>query len=137
MFCLPISSSINMRAINIFPGAKQADQSWEYINRSQTHERRNWERGQTISFLEIYKPDFWYNAVFKSAVEQKGDGGQVSNSFQITAAFYSCMLNVQMINDDLCLGFLLLSSLWLFFTLKLLSFASSKLQKKDIVKCTI
>jgi hypothetical protein len=26
-----------------FPGAEQADQSWEYINRSETHECGNWD----------------------------------------------------------------------------------------------
>jgi hypothetical protein len=29
----------------------QADRSGEYINRSQIHECRNWERGRAVSFL--------------------------------------------------------------------------------------
>jgi hypothetical protein len=37
----------------------QADWSWEYINRSQILECRNWERGRAISFLGIHKTDFW------------------------------------------------------------------------------
>jgi hypothetical protein len=34
------------------------DRSWEYINRSQAHECRNWDKGRAISFLGIHKWDF-------------------------------------------------------------------------------
>jgi hypothetical protein len=34
---------------------------WEYINRSQVHECRNWERGRTVSFLRIYVSNFRYS----------------------------------------------------------------------------
>ncbi len=34
------------------------DQSWEYINRSQTHECGNWDLGRAIPFLGIHKWDF-------------------------------------------------------------------------------
>jgi hypothetical protein len=37
-----------------FAAAKYVDGSWEEINRSQTHECRNWERGRAISFLEVH-----------------------------------------------------------------------------------
>ncbi len=37
---------------------KYVDRSWEYINRSQTHERGNWDWGRTIPFLRIHKWDF-------------------------------------------------------------------------------
>jgi hypothetical protein len=37
---------------------KYVDRSWEYINRSQTHECGNWDRGRATSLLGIYKWDF-------------------------------------------------------------------------------
>ncbi len=40
MFCLPIAT---------------------FINRSKTHECRNWERGRSVLFLGIHKSDFWYS----------------------------------------------------------------------------
>ncbi len=33
--------------------AEQADRSWKYINRSQTHECRNWDCGRSIPFMGI------------------------------------------------------------------------------------
>ena len=39
-----------------------ADRSWEYINRSQTHDGRNWGRGRAVSFLGIHKTDFRHRA---------------------------------------------------------------------------
>jgi hypothetical protein len=36
--------------------------SWEYIDRSQEHECRNWQRGCAVSFLRTHKSDFWYSA---------------------------------------------------------------------------
>ncbi len=44
-----------------FVGAKWADRSWEYINHSQEHECRNWERCWVVSFLGIHKSDFRYS----------------------------------------------------------------------------
>jgi hypothetical protein len=35
-----------------FAAVKQVDRSWEYINRSQIHECRNWERGSVVLFWE-------------------------------------------------------------------------------------
>ncbi len=35
---------------------------WKYINRSQKHECRNWERGRAVLFLGIHKSDFRYSA---------------------------------------------------------------------------
>jgi hypothetical protein len=37
---------------------KYVNRSWEYINRSQTHECGNWDLGRAIPFLEIHKWDF-------------------------------------------------------------------------------
>jgi hypothetical protein len=37
---------------------KYVDRSWEYINRSQTHECGNWDWGRAIPFLGIHKWDF-------------------------------------------------------------------------------
>jgi len=64
----PIPTLIYLWEIYIFLGSvcmsillqpKYVDWSWEYINRSQTPECRNWDRGRTIPFLGIYKLDFW------------------------------------------------------------------------------
>ncbi len=44
-----------------FPAAEYADRSWEYINRSQKHECRNWDCGRAVPFLEIYISNFWYS----------------------------------------------------------------------------
>ncbi len=44
-----------------FAAAKYVDRSWEYVNRSQTHECRNWDWDRTIPFLGIHKLDFRYS----------------------------------------------------------------------------
>ncbi len=44
-----------------FAAAKLADWSWEYINRTQIHECRNWEQGPAVSFLGIHESDFRYS----------------------------------------------------------------------------
>ncbi len=43
----------------------QTDRLWEYINRSQTHECRNWDWGRAILFLGIFVLNFryWFFAV--------------------------------------------------------------------------
>jgi hypothetical protein len=46
-----------------FAAAKEADRSWEYINRSQIHECRNWEPGWAVSFLGIHISDFLYSVL--------------------------------------------------------------------------
>jgi hypothetical protein len=45
--------------LHIFPAA-DIDRSWEYINRSQTHEYGNWDCGRAIPFLGIFGPNFRY-----------------------------------------------------------------------------
>jgi hypothetical protein len=40
---------------------RQTDPGDTNINRSQTHECRNWERGCAVSFLGIHKSDFRYS----------------------------------------------------------------------------
>ncbi len=42
---------------------------WEYINRSQKHECRNWDLGRAVPFLGIFVSNFRY-CVFGSAGEQ-------------------------------------------------------------------
>jgi hypothetical protein len=61
---VPISTFMCLWAIYIFPisiclfcGRKYVDRSWEYINRSQTHECGNWDWGRTIPRKGIHK---WY-----------------------------------------------------------------------------
>ncbi len=65
MFCLPVPTLIYLWEIYIFPGSvhlfcygKYVDQSWEYINRSQTHECGNWDWGRAIPRKGIHKCDF-------------------------------------------------------------------------------
>jgi hypothetical protein len=45
-----------------FPAAASVclDRSWEYINRSQTHECGNWDQGCTIPFLGVFVSNFRY-----------------------------------------------------------------------------
>ncbi len=45
-------------SVYIFPPAEQADPSWEYIIRSQTHECGNWDWGPDIAFLGIFVSNF-------------------------------------------------------------------------------
>jgi hypothetical protein len=46
--------------VHIVPPAEEADQLWEYINLSQTHECGNWDRVPAIPFLGIFVSKFWY-----------------------------------------------------------------------------
>ncbi len=41
-----------------FPAAEYVDRPWEYINRTQKHENRNWDCGRAVPFLEIYVSNF-------------------------------------------------------------------------------
>ena len=60
---------ISVRDLYIFPrigsvyfaAAQYVDRSCEYINRSQTHECRNWERGRAVSFLGIFVSTIGYS----------------------------------------------------------------------------
>jgi hypothetical protein len=45
-----------------FAASKYVDQSWEYINRSQTHEWRIWDLGRASPFPGIHKFDVRYSA---------------------------------------------------------------------------
>jgi hypothetical protein len=47
-------------SVHIFPPAEQGDRSWEYINRSQTHECGNWDWYPDIPFLGIFVSKFLY-----------------------------------------------------------------------------
>ncbi len=70
MFCLPIPILIYWeryiyfqdRSV-YFAAAKSVDQSWEYVNRSQTHECRNWDWGRAVPFPGIHKINFRYSVV--------------------------------------------------------------------------
>ncbi len=71
MFCFTISTLIYLWEIYIFPGsvcifaaAKCVDRSWEYKNRSQTHECRNWDWGCAIPFPGIHKFDVRYSVSY-------------------------------------------------------------------------
>ncbi len=49
-----------------FPAEEWADQSWEYINHSQTHKCGDWDYGHAIPFLGIFVSNFrpWFFAVY-------------------------------------------------------------------------
>jgi hypothetical protein len=47
---------------------------WEYINHSQTHECRKWERGCAVSFLGIHISDFRYSVLCEWSRERKKVG---------------------------------------------------------------
>ncbi len=66
-FCLPVPTLMYLWEIHIFPGLvclfwcreiQYVDRSWEYINRSQTHECGNWGWGRAIPRNGIHKWDF-------------------------------------------------------------------------------
>ncbi len=66
---VPISAFMRLWSIYIFPRSiylfccrKYVDRSWEYINRSQTHECGNWDWGRAIPRKGIHKWDFRYSA---------------------------------------------------------------------------
>ncbi len=65
MICLPIPSFIYCERYIYFQNwsaysaaGKYVDRSWEYINRSQTHECGNWDWGRAIPRKGIHKWDF-------------------------------------------------------------------------------
>ncbi len=62
---VPISTFMRLWVIYIFPRSvclfcwrKYVDRSWDYINRSQTHECGNWGWGRAIPRKEIHEWDF-------------------------------------------------------------------------------
>jgi hypothetical protein len=54
------SYTVFSRSVHLFPAAEYA-RSWEYINRRQEHECRNWDRGRAVPFLGIYVSNFRYS----------------------------------------------------------------------------
>ncbi len=59
------------RSVCLFCCIAFADRSWEYINRSQTVECRNWERGRPVSFLGIFVSNF-RNSAFALHIYKAG-----------------------------------------------------------------
>ncbi len=58
-----VSDYIFPRSVHIFSCSRigrPLAQSWEYMNRSQTHECGNWDWGRTIPFLGIVVSNFRY-----------------------------------------------------------------------------
>ncbi len=50
------------RSVRLFCSIAFADWSWQYINFSQIHECRSWERGRAVSFLGLFVANFRYSA---------------------------------------------------------------------------
>ncbi len=72
---VPISTFMRLWAIHIYPRwvcifcwRKYVDRSWDYINRSQTHECWNWGWGRAIPRKGIQKWDFRYSVVSRPIV---------------------------------------------------------------------
>ncbi len=57
---------------------KYVNRSWEYINRSQTHEGGNWDWGRAILFLGIFVSNFqyWFFAVCVDRLGTLTEGGR-------------------------------------------------------------
>jgi hypothetical protein len=51
-------SCVCERSVSLFYWRKDVDQSWDYINRSQTHECWNWDWGRAIPRKGIHIGDF-------------------------------------------------------------------------------
>ncbi len=73
---VPISIFMRLWAIYIFPRSvclfcwrKYIDRSWDYINRSQTHECWNWGWGRAIPRKGILKRDFRCSPGCQAAIE--------------------------------------------------------------------
>ena len=60
----------------------QADQSWEYINRSLTHECGNWDCGHAIPFLRIFVSNFRYWFFAMCSVHHSSEKMRNSVSFR-------------------------------------------------------
>jgi hypothetical protein len=63
--CIHVSVSdfyIFPRSVSLFCFNVFADRLWEYINRSQIHECRNWEPGRAVSFSGNIFSSFPYGA---------------------------------------------------------------------------
>ncbi len=81
---VPISTFIRLWEIYIFPRSvclfcwrKYVDRSWDYINRSQTHECWNWGWGRAIPRKGIHNWDFCYGvASHATAFSALGDLGK-------------------------------------------------------------
>ncbi len=69
------------------------DRSWEYINRSQIHECRNWEWGRTVSFRGIFVSNFRDSAFAVQPLVEK-ILGHVSRRRRTTPATQLCSLLV-------------------------------------------
>jgi hypothetical protein len=53
-------------SVHILSCSRIGDRSWEYINRSQTHECGNWDCGRVIPFLGMFVSNsrHWFFAVW-------------------------------------------------------------------------
>jgi hypothetical protein len=71
MFCLPIPTLIYLWEIGCLFCCSEmyVDRSWEYINRSRTHECRNWDWGLAIPLLGTHKLNFRYSVLYTSKME--------------------------------------------------------------------
>jgi hypothetical protein len=71
-FCLLIVREIYFQDLDrsVDTAAKYVDRSWEYINRSQTHECRNRDRGCVIPFWEyVHQFNFRYIAMYETKLK--------------------------------------------------------------------
>ncbi len=64
-FFLRCVSDLHITIVCLFCCIALADLSWEYINRSQIHECRNWEQGRAVPFLGIFLSNFRYSIQYR------------------------------------------------------------------------
>ncbi len=50
-------------SLSIFAAAKSVDRSWKYINRSQTHECRNWDWGLAVQCIKSSPVEDLYRSI--------------------------------------------------------------------------
>ncbi len=93
IFCLPVPTLIDLWEIYIFPWLVclfccreicRVDRSWEYINRSQTHECGNGDWGRAISRKGIHKQDLRCSpGVYHMEQHIQKTGDKIKNSKKI------------------------------------------------------
>ncbi len=74
------------------------DRSWEYINRSQTHECENWDWGRAVLYLGIHKSKFLCSAIMYSG--ELFSTSYISANSNIEKCFSFCWRILKGANSD-------------------------------------
>ncbi len=116
-------------SVHIFPPAEKADPSWEYINRSQTHECGNWDWGPDIPFLGIFVSNFRHFAFAVHWLEIR----RLLLTCRVISWFDYFLFNKQTLNEDAARGIQLARNLKDPFPLARNQKTSSDLQSDQLV----